>query len=238
MLFIYNFLTTYFLVYAHFSSINNIVFLPYKKTAIALLMLIIQCLHVLVSGGPPPPGLLRADSPDTTSPLNLSVRREPRRIKLEREDDEDEDEDEEEDEEEEEEEEGAVRSSHSTPSPAATSLGWLPGGGGGGGRPSLWSSPSLVEPTRRIWSPAIACEQESKQQLAHHHHHNNNNKNISSSSMASSSSTSSVMVKVEVVCGDCGGMASSKYRPDVRARCEACSSGHTRPDRSFPVSKF
>ena len=201
-------------------------------------MLIIQCLHVLVSGGPPPPGLLRADSPDTTSPLNLSVRREPRRIKLEREDDEDEDEDEEEDEEEEEEEEGAVRSSHSTPSPAATSLGWLPGGGGGGGRPSLWSSPSLVEPTRRIWSPAIACEQESKQQLAHHHHHNNNNKNISSSSMASSSSTSSVMVKVEVVCGDCGGMASSKYRPDVRARCEACSSGHTRPDRSFPVSKF
>jgi hypothetical protein len=197
--------------------------------------------------------LLRADSPDTTSPLNLSLREQQAatrrsRLNTEHEDDEEEDEDEEEEEEEEEEEggEGEARSSQSSPSPAATSLCWPP--------PSLWSSPSLVEPARRIWSPAIACEQETSQKklaAAHRRRHNNNNNNynnrksgsataaaaVATSTTGSSGggNSSSVVVKVEVVCGDCGG-AATNYRPDVTARCQVCTLGQGRSDRAFPVS--
>ncbi len=204
-----------------------------------------------VSG--PVTNLLRADSPDTTSPLNLSLREQQaatRRSRLitehEDEDDEEEDEDEEEEEEEEEEVgEGGARSSQSSPSPAATALCWPP--------PSLWSSPSLVEPARRIWSPAIACEQETSQKklAAARRRHNNNNNNYnrksgSTAAAAAATSTtgsnsggggnsSSVVVKVEVVCGDCGG-AATNYRPDVTARCQVCSLGQGRSDRAFPVS--
>ncbi len=195
--------------------------------------------------------LLRADSPDTTSPLNLSLREQQAatrrsRLNTEHEDDEDEDEDDEEDEEEEEEEGGGegARSGQSSPSPAATSLCWPP--------PSLWSSPSLVEPARRIWSPAIACEQETSQKklaAARRRHNNNNNYNRKSGSAAATAAatsttgsnsggggnSSSVVVKVEVVCGDCGG-AATNYRPDVTARCQVCSLGQGRSDRAFPVS--
>jgi hypothetical protein len=204
-----------------------------------------------VSG--PVTNLLRADSPDTTSsPLNLSLREQQAatrrsRLNTEHEDDEDEDEDEEDEEEEEEEGgEGGARSSQSSPSPAATSLCWPP--------PSLWSSPSLVEPARRIWSPAIACEQETSQKklaAAHRRRHNNNNNNYNnrksgSTAAAAAAATSttgsggggnssSVVVKVEVVCGDCGG-AATNYRPDVTARCQVCTLGQGRSDRAFPVS--
>ncbi len=202
-----------------------------------------------VSG--PAASLLRADSPDTTSPLNLSLREQQAatrrsRLDTEHEDDEEEDEDDEDEEEEEEEEGGEeARSSQSSPSPAATSLCWPP--------PSLWSSPSLVEPARRIWSPAIACEQETSQKklAAHRRRHNNNNNNYNRKSgsavaaaAAATSTTgssnngggnSSVVVKVEVVCGDCGG-AATNYRPDVTARCQVCTLGQGRSDRAFPVS--
>jgi hypothetical protein len=201
-----------------------------------------------VSG--PVTNLLRADSPDTTSsPLNLSLREQQAatrrsRLNTEHEDEEDEDEDEDDEDEEEEEGGGEARSSQSSPSPAATSLCWPP--------PSLWSSPSLVEPARRIWSPAIACEQETSQKklAAHRRRHNNNNNNYNrksgSTAAAAAAATSttgsnsgggnsSVVVKVEVVCGDCGG-AATNYRPDVTARCQVCSLGQGRSDRAFPVS--
>ncbi len=205
----------------------------------------------------PAASLLRADSPDTTSsPLNLSLREQQAatrrsRLNTEHEDDEDEDDEDEDEEEEEEEEggEGGARSSQSSPSPAATSLCWPP--------PSLWSSPSLVEPARRIWSPAIACEQETSQKklAAQRRRHNNNNNNynrksgstaaaaaVATSTTGSSNSggggnSSSVVVKVEVVCGDCGG-AATNYRPDVTARCQVCTLGQGRSDRAFPVSIY
>jgi hypothetical protein len=217
-----------------------------------LVLLLADSVFGLCAVSGPAASLLRADSPDTTSPLNLSLREQQAatrrsRLNTEHEDEEEDEDDEDEEEEEEEEEggEGGARSSQSTPSPAATALCWPP--------PSLWSSPSLVEPARRIWSPAIACEQETSQKklaaARRRHNNNNNNYNRKSGSAAaaaaatsptgsgggSGGNSSSVVVKVEVVCGDCGG-AATNYRPDVTARCQVCSLGQGRSDRAFPVS--
>jgi hypothetical protein len=88
----------------------------------------------------------------------------------------------------------------------------------GPGHARIWSP---AEEQRRIWSPAVTCEEENKLST--------NNNTISSSK-----------VVVEVRCGGCGDVT-SKFRPDV-SRCHNCvhtGSHHvSRTERIFKVNKI
>ena len=87
----------------------------------------------------------------------------------------------------------------------------------GPGHARLWSP---AEDQRRIWSPAVTCEEENKLSTT------TNNNNISSSK-----------VVVEVRCGGCGDVT-SQFRPDV-SRCNNClhPAATHRPERVFEVKK-